>query len=91
MVERVRKGSKEYKNLQAVAAMLEATSVNHERYFVLDAFFDFGQNWWWTTICTDTHQVLNPREWEVITNASTVEELVEAVQMIKADEYFQDK
>ena len=40
----------EYKNLQAVASMLTATSKNGYIYQVENVYLDFGQDWMWTTI-----------------------------------------
>jgi hypothetical protein len=87
--------AKAYDNLIEVAGMLTETSVNDWGYEVEDCYFDYGQKWMWTTIicyCTDGHtiQVLNPREWKEIVNATSQEELKRITEEIKSDEYFQD-
>lgn len=80
-----------YLNFEFVAKALEVDSINNWNYTVRDVYFDLGQDWWWTTICTDTHQVLNPREWKMICDAETTAELMEVVEVIKSDRFFQDK
>lgn len=80
-----------YLNFEFVAMALEVDSINNWNYTVRDVYLDFGQDWVWTTICTDTHQVLDPREWKLIYNAETTAELMEVVEIIKSDRFFQDK
>ena len=82
-----------YKNMEAVAKMLEATSENGARYEVEDVYLDIGQNWMWTTICRKDYrecQVLYPRQWKDICMATTLEELAQAAEAVKADKYFND-
>lgn len=88
--------AKAYDNLVEVAGMLTESSVNDWGYEVEDCYLDYGQKWMWTTIicyCTDGHtiQVLNPKEWKEIVNATSQEELNRIVEEIKSDEYFQDR
>ena len=85
-----------YKNLEMVAAMLEYESPNNTIYTVQDVYFDYGQNWMWTTITSIGDkwggvQVLNPREWEDIMLADSLEELVKIVRDIRSDKFFGDK
>ena len=87
----IEQSEKCYKNLEAVAKLLEATSKNNWKYEVRDIYFDFGQNWLWTTITCPTCQVLNPKEWEQIVTANSVEEFAKIVKDIQSDVYFQDK
>ena len=82
-----------YKNLKAVAAMLEALSANGAKYVVQDVYLDLGQDWMWTTICRRGWrecQVLNPRDWKRIVVATTANELAEVVEAIRTDKYFND-
>ena len=83
-----------YKNLKAVAAMLEALSPNNARYEVRDVYLDFGAKWMWTTICRrgfSECQVLSPRDWQEIEIATTPAELAAIVEKIRNDKYFGDK
>ena len=91
---------KGYKNLDAVARMLEASSANGYHYWVDDCYFDYGQDWWWSTILCrrvdrennriDSWQVLSPRQWKLVVGADGLDDLVEAIKDIKADKYFHD-
>ena len=83
----------EFEKLEAAAAMLEAYSPNNAVYCVEDVYFDFGQNWMWTTICRRGYnecQVLSPRDWELVITAETPAEIAEAVEVIRSDKYFGD-
>lgn len=85
---------KAYKNMQAVAKLLEAVSPNNARYVVTDVYFDFGQDWMWTTICRYDYrecQVLCPRDWEAIVKAESITDLASIAVVIRADKYFTDK
>ena len=90
-------GSDEERKLIAVAKILEAVSPNYYDYEVEVTYFDYGQDWAWTTIvCYDyfkhrSWQVLSPVEWKAIITASTVAELASITEKIRADEYFRDK
>lgn len=88
-------GTKEYKNLVAVAKMLEAVSEKNAVYEVRDVYFDFGQNWMWTTISRiggewGDVQILSPRQWEMILLADNAKQLAEAVNDIRSDKYFHE-
>ena len=93
------RNDREWKNLNAVAKMLESVSKNGYRYEVEDCYFDFGQNWMYTTvICHNPNatgllsswQVGCPRDWENIVEAETIEDLAKVVETIRADKYFRD-
>ena len=89
----VGRDTQEYKKLTAVAKMLEALSPNNARYEVENVYFDFGQEWSWTTICRKDYrecQVLNPKEWEEIMLAETTGDYCEAVVNIRTGKYFGD-
>ena len=87
------KGSKEYKKLELAAAMLELLSDNDTKYVVDETYFDFGQNWKWTTISIPERnvQVLYPPEQEQIVTAASIKDIVDAVEKVRADKYFPDK
>ena len=63
------KGTPERERLEQGAKMLTIASPNGTVYTVEDIYFDFGQNWMWTTIIAntskgDSYQALSPREQE---------------------------
>lgn len=85
---------REYKNMMAVAKMLEALSPNEAIYEMKDVYLDLGADWMWTTICRRGFrdcQILCPRDWKAICMADTAAELAEIVDRIRADKYFADK
>ena len=82
---------KEYDMLKLLASMLTAMSPNGIRYEVRDVYFDFGQNWMWTTICTDDCQVLNPREWSDLLMCDTIEDVLNVYNEVVNGKYFSDK
>ena len=96
MTERViNPTEKIYKNFEAVAKMLEAFSPNNKKYFIEDTYLDYGQDWKWTTIIREGEwggiQVLSPRDWKNIVNATSLEELGRITDEIRNDKYFGDK
>lgn len=83
----------EYKRFVAVAAMLTAYSAHNAQYIVKDVYLDIKQNWMWTTICRrgwNDCQVLCPRDWKLIMQAETPEQLAQIIELIRSDEYFKD-
>lgn len=99
-LRKLSRDEKGYKNLDAVAKLLEASSANGYHYWVDDCYFDYGQDWWWSTILCrgnygnhgiDSWQVLSPREWELVVGADGLDDLVNAVKDIVSDKYFLDK
>lgn len=92
----IKRNSDEYRKFEMVASMLEYESPSHQIYMVQDVYFDYGQDWMWTTITSlggkwGGVQVLNPRQWEDIMFADSLEELVKVVRDIRSDKYFGDK
>ena len=95
----ITRGTKEYKNLNAVAKMLEALSPNDVEYEVEEVYFDLGQNWIWTTIIAydfkqsfgGSYQAINPRQWGSILTAESERDLMDAVYNIRNGKYFNDK
>ena len=80
------KDSMERKQLEKAAKLMTEKSRRGYQYYVGETYFDFGQNWKWTTILTDDFQALYPTEQEAIILSDTPEELEAAV-----DEYFRGK
>lgn len=81
----------EYQNLSYVARIMSARSSNGTRFEVGITYFDFGQNWKWTTIIAYTQnkssfQALTPAEQEKIVTAkpdeleAVAQELMEKFQ-----------
>ena len=94
MERTLQSNEQEYKNLKAVAAMLEALSAHGATYIVEDVYLDFGQKWMWTTILRKGFaecQILSPRQWKMITTAEKLNDLVICVEDIMNDKYFMDK
>ena len=77
------RGSDEYKRLQAAAELVSLYG-NCECH-VGETYFDFGQDWKWTTILVDSpseFQLLNPRDHELICKADSASELGKVVDSI---------
>lgn len=70
------KDSNEYFQLK-VACQIAEELTEHMQFKVQDVYFDFGQDWMWTTIIAynlkdgSSFQMLSPREWEEIINDAT--------------------
>ena len=93
-------GSKEYELLEKAALILTFKSPKRYKYFVGETFFDYGQNWKWTTVLCytgehgvlDTYQALNPREQEEIClSDGSLESIVKIVDGILSDKYCPDR
>jgi len=96
MVGEIRIFTEEYKKLEAVAAMLTAFSPNNRKYYVGETYFDYGQDWKWTTVLCEggewgAYQALYPAQQEAIIDAESAKELAEAVESIFADKFCPDK
>ena len=91
------KGTEEYKKLEAVAAMLTAFSPNKRRYYVGETYFDYGQDWKWTTVLCEggewgAYQALYPAQQEkIIFFAESAKDLAEVVESVFADKFCPDK
>lgn len=76
--------SYEYSRLKLAAAMMTVKSPCGYQYVVEDTYFDFGQDWKWTTIVREDGkwggvQALAPRQQEDIILADNIEHAVDAV------------
>lgn len=87
------RGSDEHKKLEAAATMLTVFNDKGNSYYVRDVYFDYGQNWIWTTIIAENEngfcqswQAVSPREWAQIVMADTTVELCDVVNKILEDE-----
>lgn len=98
MIKTYEHNTKEYKALDLVASILTDESIKGYEYKVKDVYFDFGQDWKWSTIVAHdkestsdilrSWQVLNPKEHELIVEQFNI---IEALETIRTDEYFKDK
>ena len=88
--------SEEYEKLDRVSTFLTAMSPNKYYYYVGNTYFDFGQDWKWTTILAktprgDSYQALSPRQQEDILLARSDEELERLARQILASDFCPDK
>lgn len=88
--------SNEYKALDKAAQIMTERSPRGYKYYVGDTYFDYGQNWCWTTILSDggewgSYQALCPRDQEAIITASSQEALEKAIDRVFNDKYCPDK
>lgn len=92
MTERIlNRFEREYKNMEAVCAMLNALCRTETIYRIETVYLDYGQDWKWTTICNSREvQVLSPRDWQLIVMAETANDLANAVNVIRSDKYFRE-
>ena len=91
-IKQFSKYSDEYEKLDRVSTFLTAMSPNKHYYYVGNTYFDFGQDWKWTTILAktprgDSYQALNPRQQEDILLARSDEELEEIAKQILKNSY----
>lgn len=87
------KNEKEYKNMEAVAKMLEAVSPNNATYEVGDCWFDYGARIMWTTIIRHGWrecQILSPVQWEMVTKAESIADIAKACNTIREGKWFSD-
>lgn len=71
IIDTFKPGSWEYEQLRIAAEMLTNKSPENNVYCVGNTYFDFGQNWMWTTIlCADGSgwgsQAITPEQQEEI-------------------------
>jgi hypothetical protein len=81
------RGSEEYFKLDKVASWLTYFSPNNIYYTVEQTYFDYGQDWKWTTIIaykseSDSWQAINPKQQESILACTTDEELEKVAKNI---------
>lgn len=86
--------SVEASNLKIAAIMLTKFDQFNRAYTVENTYFDFGQNWKWTTIIAylpktdkhtsfkDSYQALNPKEWDKVVSAKTADNLMSVISAL---------
>lgn len=94
-IKRFEPGSDEQKMLAVAAAVLTAKSPNGYRYYVGTTYFDYGQDWKWTTVLCEGdkwggYQALNPREQEDILLAD-INDIPKICDEVLADKYCPDR
>ena len=93
----IKKGTDDCKKLELLAAILNYRSPNGYKYYVGQTYFDFGQNWMWTTvICLGNgefggYQALSPRDQEAALNANSVVEMDKVAADILGGKFCPDK
>ncbi len=91
------KGSNMDKKLRKLAHFLTAMSPNDYEYYVDDIYFDYGQNWMYTTVvCRGDGrwggwQALNPREQEAVFFAQSTSDLHKIAEEVLAGKFCPDK
>lgn len=80
---------KEYTALRCAAAGLECRSTDGTRYTVQDCYFDFSQDWAWTTIVAHgkdgaNWQILCPRDHDLITSCD-IDNIAKALRNVISD------
>lgn len=86
-------GTQEYKRLEHAAKILTEASPRKHVYKVGVTYFDFGQNWMWTTIIAyrpdgESYQALYPvQHRKILETGNLIETLAEIIQ----DKYWSDK
>lgn len=84
---------KAYKRLEKASVILTFASPTGTTYHVGETYFDFGQDWKWTTIIAESpkhgsYQALNPRRFEDIL---TTDNLLDTLASMTHDKYWLDK
>ena len=86
-----KKNSERYDKLAMAAALLTNRSPNFWTYSVGETYFDYGQDWKWTTILCNGgghggYQALTPKEQEMILLSETCDQMRDTVDEILRDE-----
>ena len=90
-------GSRERELLKIAAAVLTFKSPNGWRYYVDETYFDYGQDWKWTTVlCSGGsfggYQALNPVEQEeILLGEESFEYMGAIADKVLSDKYCPDK
>ena len=94
------KGSEARERLEKLAVVLTIKSPRHYQYYVGETYFDFGQNWKWTTVLCDTgergvtgsYQALNPANQEaVLLCDGSLEKIAEVADAVLGGKYCPDR
>lgn len=94
-IKRYGKNTIEYAKLNFAASafsyLAKVMDLKIQLFEVTDVYFDYGQDWWWTTIHTidGGFQVLNPREHEAIllTNIENIYDVCRDILLESIKEY----
>lgn len=93
-IRTINREEREHAVLEMAALRLTALSPNGATYAVEDTYFDYGQDWMWTTIIRHGFrecQVLDPSEWQAVVSCDSFSELEEVIDRIRNSRYFSDK
>ena len=83
----------EYARLKTASVVLTAVSPKHITYTVEDTYFDFGQDWMWTTLIARRpdgveYQAICPRDFEKIL---LTDDMLTTLSEVRADKWWSDK
>lgn len=99
-IKKFDENSREYDLLKKLSLILTFKSPNRYTYYVGETFFDYGQNWKWTTVLCftgkdgvcSTYQALSPAEQEEIClSDGSLESVAKLADEILSDKYCPDK
>lgn len=87
---------KEYEALETAAKILTALSRHGTRYIVEDTYFDFGQDWRYTTVIAyrkdgASWQALAASDHDLVTDIGTLEAIAKAVENTVNSKFNPDK
>ena len=98
VIREFERDSEEYQKLERLAMCLTLKSPNGFRYRVGVTYFDYGQNWKWTTVLCDNgdawggYQALNPREQdEILFSDGSFEDVCRIADGVLSDKFCPDK
>ena len=88
--------SKEYEALETTANLLTALSRGGTRYIVEDTYFDFGQDWRYTSVIAyrkdgTSWQALSASDHDLVTDIGTIEAIEKAVENTVNSKFNPDK
>ena len=93
-------GTGERELLEKAALILTFKSPNRYQYYVGETYFDFGQNWKWTTVLcrtgetgiTGSYQALNPAEQEkILLSDGSLESMAKIADEVLSDKFCPDR
>lgn len=90
-------GSKNRDLLKLAAAVLTLKSPNGWRYYVGETYFDYGQDWKWTTVLCNGgssggYQALNPAEQEaILLSDGSMDSMAKIADRILSDKFCPDR
>ena len=95
-IKKFNAGTPEFTALETAAKIMTKMSPKGYEYYVGDTYFDYGQDWMWTTILCNGgnyggYQALSPRAQEEIITATAPEALEAAVRRVFSGKWCPDR